>query len=224
MSILNADTAEILIYDVIMDDGGWGGGVTPKEVKAALDALKDKEVTLRINSPGGSVFAAVTMYALCQAHGKPVHTRIDGGAFSAASYLAMVGETRAISAGGMLMVHDPWTIALGNAADMRKTADLLDQIQAQLVDAYAVRTGLDKEVVASLLQAETWLTAEQAKEKGFVDEVVEHKGRADDRWGQPRFRQCLARFRNAPQDWRPPVAKTPLAEAARHRLQLATGA
>lgn len=218
-SILNAAAGEILIYDVIVDDGSWGGGVTPKEVKAALDELKGKAVTLRINSPGGSVFAAVAMYSLLQAHGKPVHTRIDGGAFSAASYLALVGETIKIAAGGMVMIHDPWTIALGDAAEFRKTADMLDQISGQLVDAYAKRTGLEADEIAKMMSAETWMTAEEAQQKGFADEIIEHKSRPEDsaRWDEPRFQRALARFRNSPRGW-PVRPAAPRLDAGRNRL------
>lgn len=207
-TILNEESREILIYDVITDDDGWVQGVSPRRVKEALDRLGAGPVTVRINSPGGSVFAASAMYALLQERAALV--MIDGAALSAASYLATVGDRVVMAAGAMLMIHDPWTIALGDASELRKTADVLDKIKEQLVDAYHLRTGIDEEELAEWMREETWFTPSQALELHFVDEVTEHKRRVESRFD-------LSRFKHAPKDW-PKEPATPHLDRARSRL------
>lgn len=214
-SILNTDAGEILIYDVIVESNPWDYGITPKQVKAAFDELKDRDVVMRFDSPGGSVFAAAAMYAVAQEHNGNIQVKIDGACFSAASFLAMVGDGISMSASSMLMIHDPWTFASGNAGEMRKTADLLDQIRDQIVGAYDARTDLGEETLAAMMAEETWLTPELAKEKGFVDEVIEHKAKAGNRYDLSKY---LARFKNAPKDW-PLPQKTPRFDALSERLR-----
>lgn len=208
--IWNADKGEILIYDVIGDVYGYG--ITAKQVKAAIDEIGAKDLTLRINSPGGSVSEASAMYNLLKEHPKNVAVVIDGAAFSSASFLAQVGHTRTMAANAMMMIHDPWTIALGDAAEMRKTADILDKFKETITGVYVDRSGLDKDEVAMLMTAETWFNADEAKEKGLVDTVSENR-KVDNSFDLSRLG-----FKNAPREW-PPAPKFPRNDAARVKLQ-----
>jgi ATP-dependent Clp protease protease subunit len=217
MLICNEADGEILLYDVIGADY-YGPGITAKAVKQALDKLGKKKVTARINSPGGSCTEGAAIYNLLKEHAGGVDVKIDGAAFSIASHIAMVGDKVTMAANAMMMIHDPWTIALGNAAEMRKSADILDKFRDVLVDTYHARTGkhLSKEEIAKLMAAETWLKADEAKAQGFIDEVSENKT-VDNRYNLAAFR---AQWRNAPANW-PEPPKTPRNDAAERALEAA---
>lgn len=166
--IAKADApAEISVYDEI---GAWG--VTAKSFIADLKALGDvKQLTLSINSPGGSVFDALAMFNALRGTGAEITTKVMGIAASAASLLAMAGDKRVMPANAFMMVHNPMNGVFGNAADMRDMADVLDKINASLIATYVARTGRTEAEVKALLDAETWLSAEDALAQGFVDEV-----------------------------------------------------
>lgn len=208
--------AEILFYDVIGPDF-YGEGLTAKSVKEALNKVgAKKRVLARINSPGGSVFEASAMYNLLKDHPAGVDVSIDGACFSAASFLAMVGENVSMAANAMMMIHDPWTIALGNAAEMRKTADMLDQVRDLIVDTYAARTTkLSREELVKMMADETWLKPQSCLEHGLIDEVSENK-KVENRYDLSQFQ---ARWKNFPQDW-PQQPQTPRLEAAKARAWL----
>lgn len=161
-------TAEISVYDEI---GGWWG-VTAKDFINDLKALGDvKNITLTINSPGGSVFDAITMYNALRASGATITTKVMGIAASAASLLAMAGDKIVMPENTFMMVHNPLTAMYGNAGDLREMADVLDKIGSSLVNTYVARTGLSEDEVKTLLDQETYLTAAEAKEKGFATDV-----------------------------------------------------
>ena len=165
--------AELWIYDVIGEDW-FGEGVTAKKVREQLAQFDaDERLTVRINSPGGYVFEAATIVSLLSEHKGGVDVRIDGLAASAASYVAMVGETIQITAGGMMMIHDPWSIVMGDARDMRAEAELLDKISLQLVDAYVRKSGQTADVIKAAMAAETWYTADEAIAAGLATEKIE---------------------------------------------------
>lgn len=180
---------EVYIYDAI--GGGWEGGVGAKDFADQLNALGELDsVELFINSPGGSVFDGVTIYNLLKRNRAPVNVHVDGVAASIASIVAMAGDTIEIARNGLLMLHDPWTLAVGNARDFRKEAEILDQVGETLVGTYADRTGQKSEKVRELMAAETWLEADEAVKLGFADRVsnpVKMAAHFD-----------LSRFRNAP--------------------------
>jgi ATP-dependent Clp protease protease subunit len=165
--------AEIFLYDVIGQDW-FGEGCTAKKLRDELAGVDSGErLLVRINSPGGLVFEAATMMAMLAEHKGGVDVQIDGLAASAASYIAMVGETIAITAGGMMMIHDPWSIVMGDARDMRAEAELLDKIAVNLVDAYARKSGKPTDEIRSAMLAETWYTADEAIDFGLADEKIE---------------------------------------------------
>lgn len=159
---------EIAIYDEI---GAWG--VTAKDFIAELKKIDAKQITVNINSPGGSVFDALAVYNALRAHDASVTTKVMGVAASAASVIAMAGEKVVMPANTFLMVHNPLTFAYGNADEMRDMADVLDKIAASLIGIYVARTGLGEDEVKALLDAETWLNADDALAKGFATDIVD---------------------------------------------------
>lgn len=167
--------AEILIYGEISDVLWWGDEVTPKQFKKDLDALGDvSEINVYINSYGGDVFAGHAIYSQLKRHKAKIHVFVDGVAASIASVIAMAGDTITMPKNAMMMVHNPWTIAVGYADDFRKTADDLERIRESIIAVYESR-GVKRDDVIAIMDAETWLTAEEAVEKGFADEIEQEK-------------------------------------------------
>jgi len=139
----------------------------------ADDALESVEV--EINSPGGSVFEGQRIYSALRgisARGVEVTTTVNGLAASMGSVILMAGDKRQITHGSRIMIHEASTIAMGDSRALRKTADLLEGISAEIAGIYAERTGGDEKKIRNLMFAETWMTADQAKENGFVDTVI----------------------------------------------------
>ena len=159
-------SAEISIYDEI---GFWG--VTAKQFIGDLKAIDATAIKLAINSPGGAVFDALAIYNALRQHPANVEVTIMGVAASAASIIAMAGDTVVMPENAFMMIHNPLNMAYGNADDLREVADVLDKIGASLVGIYAKRTGLPEDEIKALLDAETWLNAEEAVLKGFADEL-----------------------------------------------------
>ena len=166
------DAAEIHIYDQIGQDF-FGEGVTAKAFIDDLAEFKDRELNLHINSPGGQVFEGVAIYNALARHDPPVHVHIDGMALSIASVIAMAGDVVHMAENGMLMIHDPWTMAQGNSSDFRKEAEVLDKVKEGMISSYQQKTGLDRRELHELMTDETWLSAEEAKLMGFADQVTE---------------------------------------------------
>lgn len=172
----SADEAEILVYDAIVDselEAEWWGGVAPEPFVRAVKGITASTIHLRINSPGGSVFAARAMETALREHQARVVVHIDSLAASAASFLAMAGDEIRISKGAMVMIHKAWTWAWGNATELQKTAALLDKIDGTLVETYRDRTGKDAAQIADWMAAETWFTAQEAVDNGFADLIAE---------------------------------------------------
>jgi len=158
--------AEISIYDEI---GLWG--VTAMQFIADLKAIDAQQIRLFINSPGGSVFDALAMYNALRQHPAEIEVVVMGVAASAASIVAMAGNKIVMPENAFMMIHNPLNMAYGNADELREMADVLDKIAASLIATYAARTGLPDEEIKTLLDAETWLSAAEAVEKGFADEL-----------------------------------------------------
>ena len=177
---------EVLIYDEI---GAYG--VTAKGFLAEFGALPaDAAIDLRLNSPGGSVFDAVAIYNALKRHSGDITVWIDGIAASAASYIAMAGDTIVMPENAFLMIHDPSGLVMGTAEDMRSTAEALDKVKGSLIQGYASKSGKGDEEIAALMAAETWLDAKDALDLGFIDRIAEPVKLA------ASF--DVARFRNAP--------------------------
>jgi len=164
---------DLQIHGVI--DGDWmdeDGGVSTSDVISDLQQHLDaKTIGVRINSVGGSAFGGVALYNALQAHPAEVVCIVEGLAASAASLVAMAGKT-CMGVGAMMMIHPPLTMALGNAAELRRQADVLDKVQEGIAAIYTAKTGLSSKDVADIVNAETWMTAEEAVAAGFADEVM----------------------------------------------------
>lgn len=171
-----AKEATLYIYDVI--DSYFG--VSAKEVAAAIQGLEsDTTLHLRINSPGGDVFEGRAIAtAIAQFRGKTI-AHIDGLAASAATSVANAADEIEIVDAGFYMIHNAWTFAWGNKADLRSTAELLDKIDASLVADYARRTGATAEQIVQWMNAETWFTAQEALDNGFATRIAEAPAKAD---------------------------------------------
>ena len=168
------DTAEILVYDQIGANSWTGEGLTAKAFAEKLSSMgKLKNINVRINSPGGSVFDGTAIYNTLKNNPAKVTTIIDGAALSVASIIAMAGDEIRMAKNGYLMIHDPSGVARGGAGDMRKMAEMLDTVKSSLVTTYAERSKQSPEMIAEMMTKETWMTASEAKELGFVDSVTE---------------------------------------------------
>jgi len=188
------DSATIYLYDSIVGndlEAELFGGVGPEQFARTVAGVKAATLNLRVNSPGGSVFAARTMaQALKDFPGKVV-AHVDGLAASAASFLIMAADEIVMAEGSFLMIHNAWSIALGNADGLRQEADLLDAIDNSLVKTYAKRTGAAKEEIRAMMSAETWLEADEAVAKGFANSMVDADVQACKQWD-------LSAYKNAP--------------------------
>lgn len=167
---------ELMLYGDISDMSWWGDEVTPKQFKEDLDALGDiSELRIYINSGGGDVFAGQAIHSMLKRHSATKTVYIDGLAASIASVIAMAGDKIIMPKNAMMMIHKCWTIALGNADDMRKMADDMDKIDESIIAAYVEKTGMETDDIIELMTDETWMTAQDALDYGFADEIEESK-------------------------------------------------
>lgn len=182
--VAKADTNEvdIFLYDHIVsseDEAEWWGGVAPESfVKAVYGVDPTHTINLRVNSPGGSVFAARAMEQALRAHKGKVVVHIDGLAASAATFIAMAGDEVVMAKGAMFMIHKAWTGMWGNAEDLRKEAELLDKIDGTLAETYAEKTGKELAEISSWMAAETWFTAQEALDVGFATAIADNEAKA----------------------------------------------
>lgn len=183
----NASTAtDIYLYDVI---GDWYG-ITASDFVEAVKSADNGAFTLHINSPGGDVFDARAIATAIKSHPAKVTAVIEGVCASAATYIALAADEVKMADGALFMIHNAWTLALGNADDMDHTAALLRKVDSSILDDYVAKTGKDREEIAAAMAAETWYDANEAKEFGFVDEVL-HAKAAKNMWD-------LSAYDNAP--------------------------
>lgn len=166
----------ITMFDIIGEDWWTGGGITAKGVASQLRAIGDRSVEVQINSPGGDMFEGIAIFNILREHPQEITIKIMGMAASAASIIAMAGDRIEIGAASFLMIHDCWTVALGNKAVMRSTADFLEPFDQAVSEVYAARSGQSAKDCAAWMtvsQGEgTWLSGSQAIEKGFADALM----------------------------------------------------
>jgi len=160
------ESVEVSIYDEI----GFGG-VTAKDFMAELREHKGKHVELRINSVGGSVIEGAAIYNALRRHKGGLTVYVDGLAASMASVIAMAGDKVSIASNALFMIHNPWSMSMGDAEDMRKEADVLDKLKNTLVNAYTRKTGMTAAAISRLMDEETWLDAAESVDLGFADEI-----------------------------------------------------
>ena len=165
----------LLLDGVISDETWWGDEVTPQMFRSELNAA-DGDITLWINSPGGDCYAAAQIYNMLKEYPGKVAVKIDGIAASAASVVAMAGATVEISPVGMLMIHNPATISIGDTHEMERTITFLSEIKESIINAYELKTGQSRTKISQLMDAETWMNSKKAVELGFADSVLyEHR-------------------------------------------------
>lgn len=215
--VFAAEGDEVLLYDVIVaddDEAAWFGGVSPRSFRDALRARRGSAVTLRINSPGGSVFGGEAMAQAVREHDAPVSVHVDGLAASAASLVAVSAAEVVMAPFAFLMIHRAWSLSLGNAEDMLATAALLEKIDGRLAAAYAEKSGDDDADWPAKMAAETWFTAEEAVAAKLADRIAGNAQRAQARaWD-------LSAFDHAPAAAAPKPA-APCPEQARAAMRLA---
>lgn len=169
VSMLAKGKARIEIYDEI--GPSWAGMIDEKTVAAALKEIGNvKEIELRVNSLGGDAYDGLAICNMLKAHPAKVNGHVEGIAASAASILLMGCDTITIPKNALLMIHEPWTFAVGNAEDMQKAIAQLDSTTAAGIETYAAKnTKKSREEIAALMKEETWYTGEEAVEAGFAD-------------------------------------------------------
>lgn len=166
--------ATIYLYDMIVntdEEAAWWGGVSPQAFVKEINSINAGTIHLRVNSPGGSVFAARAMEQAIREHKSTIIAHIDGSALSAASFLVMAADQVTMAPGAFFMIHKAWTMTYGNQDDLIKEAGLLGQIDGSLVKTYAAKSGQDPEQIKSWMQEETWFDAENAVALGFADSI-----------------------------------------------------
>lgn len=165
-------TARVLeLNGTIAEESWFDDDVTPQLFKEELNA-GNGDITVWINSPGGDCVAAAQIYNMLSNYAGKVTVKIDGIAASAASVVAMAGDKVLVSPVSMMMIHNPATIAWGDSAEMQKAVAMLDEVKESIINAYEIKTGLDRRKLSKLMDAETWMDANSAVEYGFADEIM----------------------------------------------------
>jgi ATP-dependent Clp protease, protease subunit len=204
---------EVLVYDQI-GKGFFGDGIGAKEFRDQIKSIKGKTINLRINSPGGDVFEASAMVAALDQYAGEIIVDIDGLAASAASVLAMAGDKIRISSNGMLMIHNPHSVVMGGAEEMRRKADTLDKVKGQIIDNYERRVK-DRAKIEAWMAAETWFTGQEAIDAGFADEVTGSVGIA----AFVSLDKIRAQYKRAPTPKPPPGPTFEQLAATRKRIE-----
>ena len=168
--VKNGDKRTLYLNGAISDTSWFDDDVTPALFKSELEE-GEGDIDLWINSPGGDCFAAAQIYNMISNYNGRVTVYIDGLAASAASVIAMAGDEVIMSPVSMLMIHNPSTIAFGEAADMAKAIEMLGEVKDSIINAYVAKTGLSRGKLSRLMDEETWMNANKAMELGFADSV-----------------------------------------------------
>lgn len=189
------------VFDFIGSD--WmGEGVTAKGVARALaDAGEAERIVVRINSPGGEVFEGTAIYNQLRgvAAEKTVRVEVHGLAASMASVIAMAGDEIVMAEGSMMMIHNPWSFAIGDEHEMRKQADLLSKLKDSAIDIYARKSGKRAKQIATMMDDETWMTADEAVENGFATGTMKGSKKAKASANAERTVAMLSRFGKTPE-------------------------
>lgn len=163
------------VWDIVDDGEGWDYGMvgtTSQQINTFLQRLGPGPVTLNINSPGGDMFEGLAIYNLLREHNGEVTVNVIGTAASAASVIAMAGDVVNVAKAGFLMIHNTWMVYLGNRNDFIAMAEKLLPFDKAMAGIYSDRTGLPEADVLALMDAETWISGNDALAKGFADAVI----------------------------------------------------
>jgi ATP-dependent Clp protease protease subunit len=161
----------LYLYGSVAEESWWEDDVTPQMFRDELFA-DEGDIVLWINSPGGDCVAASQIYTMLMEYKGNVTVKIDGIAASAASVIAMAGTEVLMAPTAVMMIHNPLTIAIGDSAEMQKAIALLDEVKESIINAYEIKTGLSRAKISHLMDAETWMSANTAIEKGFADGML----------------------------------------------------
>ena len=176
-TVTNQETQEqvqertLFLNGTIAEESWFDDDVTPQLFKDELMAGSG-DITVWINSPGGDCVAAAQIYNMLMDYRGSVTVKIDGIAASAASVIAMAGTRVLVSPVSMLMIHNPATMAMGDAAEMQKAIAMLDEVKESIINAYEIKTGMSRAKLSHLMDAETWMDAHTAVDLGFADEIM----------------------------------------------------
>lgn len=186
------DGGELYLYGAIGADYGYEDSVSAKQFSEALESLKGvRSLSLYLNSPGGSVFDGLAMYNQLRRFPAAKTCYIDGLAASIATVIMMGCDEVEAAPSSLLMIHDPSGVAFGTAEDMRKAADDLDRFRTQMSALYALETGGKQTEIEDMMAKETWMTAEEALESGFVDRLGKTKA-------VTAYHPMLSRYKHTP--------------------------
>ena len=182
----------LFLNGTIAEESWFDDDVTPQLFKEELMAGSGN-ITVWINSPGGDCVAAAQIYNMLMDYKGDVTVKIDGIAASAASVIAMAGTQVLISPVGMMMIHNPATIAWGDTAEMRKAIEMLASVKDSIINAYEIKTGLSRAKISHLMDAETWMNANMAIELGFADEIIKRDTQDEADIAQPAASASFSR-------------------------------
>ena len=161
----------LTLSGVIAEESWFDDEITPKIFRDELMG-GEGDITVWINSPGGDCIAAAQIYNMLLEYKGNVTIKIDGIAASAASVVAMAGNKVIMSPVSMLMIHNPMTMAAGDTIEMKKAISMLTEVKESIINAYELKTGMSRDKIAKLMDAETWMDANKAVELGFADEIL----------------------------------------------------
>lgn len=164
----------LFLNGTIAEESWFDDEVTPRLFKSELENYKGN-ITVWINSPGGDCIAAAQIYNMLISHKGEVVIKIDGIAASAASVIAMAGEKVFMSPVSMLMIHNPMTGVFGDKEQMKQAISMLEEVKESIMNAYEIKTGLDRKKLSSMMNSETWMNANKAIELGFCDEILQRE-------------------------------------------------
>jgi ATP-dependent Clp protease protease subunit len=206
--------ATLYLYDSIVSDrltAEYWGGVCAQDLVPQIAAIEADTIHVRINSPGGDVFAAQAISTALSQHKAQVIAHIDGIAASAATSIACSCDQVEIASGAMYMIHNAWTFAMGNRLDLLATAALLEKVDGQLAGQYQKFTNGDLKQITDWMDAETWFTADEAVANGFASRLASTKAEAS-AWN-------LSAYARAPKAIHAPAPPVPEPQPANHATE-----
>lgn len=180
------ETRTLYLNGAIAEESWYEDDITPALFKAEL-MNGSGDVTIYINSPGGDCIAASQIYTMLKDYKGTITVKIDGIAASAASVIAMAGTQVLMAPTSLIMIHNPFTVAIGDSEEMQKAIAMLDEVKESIINAYELKTGLSRSKISHLMDAETWLNANKAVEMGFADGILFKETKTPEDTGQTSF-------------------------------------
>ena len=162
----------------IAEESWWGDEITPKMFREELES-GEGDIVVRINSPGGDCIAASQIYTMLVEYAGKVTVMVDGLAASAASVVAMAGDEVWMAPTALMMIHNPATGAWGDHNEMQKAIDVLEEVKESIINAYQLKTGMQRAKLSRLMEEETWMNAKKAMELGFADHMMNGEKEAE---------------------------------------------